>query len=331
MTSSPVRPHRHFVTHSDHRYLPKAQVLHASLKRHHARFTLWVVCTSDEAEARVRAIADESLRPVSLAAVEQALPELRTAKQNRCLVEYCYTLSPAVVRYVMEHSNADLVTYLDADMMFFASPELALEQLADASICITPHKFSFFVRHARKGGEFNVGWVSFRRDVNGLEALHWWYDRCIEWCYQRYEDGKYADQAYLNRFPELFKGVKILDDPGVNLAPWNMANYRIAGTDHGVTVNGRPLVFFHFADFVQVSRWHYSVNTSSAMIWLTPKLRRLLFRPYIQALRAASPEGLPHGLRGMRTRDFLSPRQIARLARKIFFMQYVFVLGTCVV
>ena len=326
---------RHFVTHSDHRYLPKALALHSSLKRHHPSFVLWLVCTSPEAEEQLRAVADETLRMVPLRDVETAYPQLLQAKTNRSTVEYYYTLSPAILRYVLQRPECgEMVTYLDADMLFFSSPERVFDALGESSIGITPHNFSFFVQHARKGGEYNVGWVTFRKDENGIACLQWWFDRCIEWCYQRYEDGKYADQGYLNWFPELFRGVKVLDDPGFNLAPWNLANYRIEGDRDRVLVDGQPLVFFHYADFVQISSWHYSVNTSGAFIWLTPKLRRLLFRPYIETLREINPEGLPRGLRGHRARDFLSlqaPKQLARMIRRIIFMQYVFVFRTHVI
>jgi len=316
------------VTHSDHRYVPKALALHDSLKRHHSSFTLWLVCTSPEAAARALALGDPTLRVIPLADVERAFPELLGAKGNRNAVEYYYTLTPAICRYVLEREGVEVVTYLDSDILFFSSPERVFDALGPASIGITPHKFSFFVRHAYRVGDYNVGWITFRNDERGRACLRWWFDRCIEWCYQRYEEGKYADQGYLNWFVELFPGVKVLEDPGFNLAPWNLANYRINDVGGNVTVDGRPLVFFHYADFVQISRWHYSTNTSSAFIWLTPKLRRVLFRPYIEALREVSPDGLPRGLRDIKPRNFLSlkgPKELVRMLRKIFFIQYMFV------
>lgn len=326
---------RHFVTHCDHRYLPKALALHASLKRHHPSFVLWIVCTSAEAHEHLRALPDDTRRPVPLAEVEDAYPQLRDAKANRTIVEYYYTLGPAVCRFVLDHPDCrDMVTYVDADVFFFSSPEAVFTLLGQSSVGITPHRFSFWVKHARRGGEYNVGWLTFRNDSDGKACLQWWFDRCIEWCYQRYEDGKYADQGYLNWFPKLFRGVKVLDDPGINLAPWNLANHCVRGQPHAVTVDGRPLVFFHFADFVQVSSWHYSTNTSSALIWLTPRLRRLIFRPYIETLRQHSPGGLPKGLRGFTHRQLLSLRvlrETARMVRKVVFMQYMFVIGDRVI
>lgn len=321
---------RHFVTHCDHRYLPKALALHASLKRHHSSFILWLVCTSCEAEEYLRALSDETLRPVPLRLVEKAYPKLLSAKANRSIVEYYYTLSPAVCKFILDKPECEMVTYLDADIFFFSSPEYIFKLFGQSSVGITPHRLSFWVRYTKKAGEYNVGWITFRKDRDGLSCLDWWFNRCVDWCYQRYENGKYADQGYLNWFPKLFHGVKVLDEPGINLAPWNLANHKVHGEIGAVKVDEKPLVFFHFADFVQLSNWHYSANTSGALIWLTPRLRRLIFRPYIEALRKISPEGLPRGLRRLTIRELMSlqvPKEILRSIRKILFMQYIFVFG----
>jgi hypothetical protein len=296
---------------------------------------LWLVCTSREAEERAALVPDDTLRPIPLHVVEEAYPELLNAKANRSMVEYYYTLGPAICRFVLSRPNCrEMVTYLDADTFFYSSPERVFELLGQSSVGITPHRFSFWVKHARKGGEYNVGWITFRKDRDGIACLQWWFDRCIEWCYQRREDGKYADQGYLDWFPKLFRTVKILDDPGINLAPWNLANHRVRSENGAVKVDGKPLVFFHFADFVQLSKWHYSANTSSGLMWLTPRLRRLIFRPYVERLRQVCPEGLPTGLRRLTIRDLTSLRILregARMIRKIIFMEYIFVSGHWIV
>jgi SAM-dependent methyltransferase len=79
-----------------------------------------------------------------------------------------------------------------------------------------------------------------------LAALHWWHDRCIEWCYFRVEDGKMGDQKYLEEFPTRFERVHILEHPGGGLAPWNVTNHELGGDGENVLVDGRPLVFFHY-------------------------------------------------------------------------------------
>ena len=68
--------------------------------------------------------------------------------------------------------------------------------------------------HLEQFGRFNVGMVSFRNDVAGLACLSRWREKCIEWCYDRVEDGKFADQGYLDDWPTEHEGVVVLDMQG---------------------------------------------------------------------------------------------------------------------
>ena len=55
--------------------------------------------------------------------------------------------------------------------------------------------------------------------------MRWWKERCIEWCFDRSEDGKFGDQKYLDAWPELFGNeVTIVQQTEKTLAPWNV-NY----------------------------------------------------------------------------------------------------------
>ena len=328
------KPHtegREYVTLCDYRFLPKALALHASLLDHCTDFRLSIVALDEECHRTLRQLTLPSVSVIGLGDIEAEFPDLLVAKCNRSQVEYYYTLSPAVCRYTLARvSEEDILTYLDADMFFFASPGRVFDALDGASIGITPHRHSRSWYQARKTGEFNVGWVSFRNDDNGRACLAWWYERCVEWCYQRCESGKYADQGYLDEFPNRFAGVRVLDDPGVNLAPWNLARYRVTQSGGRVLVDGVPLVCFHFAECEQVSRWHYSTNSAATFVWLTPTLRRALFHPYVAMLRKVAPMGLPTSLRRASVKDLLSrrgPRMIVKSLRNIMMMQYVFVFG----
>ena len=83
-----------------------------------------------------------------------------------------------------------------------------------------------------------------------MKCLARWREQCIEWCYYRLEDGKMGDQKYLDEWPELYSSCHILMHPGAGIAPWNYAQYRFASDEAGrITVQGAPLVFYHFHQF----------------------------------------------------------------------------------
>jgi len=326
---------RYFVTIFDHRYLPRGLAMYQSLLAHCPNFKLWVLALTPECFENLNNRALPNLVPIKLNDIEDRLIKLMKAKQNRTLLEYYYTLSSATCRYFIDEvPKGDILTYLDSDLFFFSSPERIFNILGQSSVGITPHRFSKRQHNTKKVGDYNVGWISFRNDFNGMVCLEWWYERCIEWCYARYEDGKYADQGYLNLFPIKFDSVTIIDEPGINLAPWNLANYRISRNSHYTLIDQVPLVFFHFANFTQILPFLYSTSTATGKIWLTPTIRKQIFYPYIQALRKVEPTGLPRGLRNnISLTDYFSkitlrkmPSIIKNKIQNLFFMQYIFVI-----
>jgi hypothetical protein len=275
-----------YCTLFDSNYLVKAVAMHQSLLRHAGDFHLTAICFDDDAKRILDRLALPRLTAISLADLEAFDAELLATKPDRSPVEYCWTATPALTRYVMAaRPEVDDVTYLDADLMFFADPALLFAEIGDASICITPHRYSREHQHQVVNGIYCVQWVTFRRDERGRGALEWWHDRCIEWCYYRLEDGKLGDQKYLDDWPERFEGVRVLEHKGGGLAPWNITRYRVHERDGQVYVDDDPLVFFHYH--------RVKLRTRGAHAWEPPGYpisdhdRRLVYDPYLAQLDAA--------------------------------------------
>ena len=280
--------HRHYCTYFDHRYLPVGLALHASLRRVAGDFTLWVLALDDETVDFLDACGLPDIRVVPLGALEAFDPELKAVERTRSRIEYYFTCSPCFPRYLLASQGVDEITYLDSDLSFFSSPEPLFEELGNGSVLIVPHRFSPAAArtHARYG-RFNVGWLTFRSDASGMTCLEWWRQRCIEWCFDRVEDDRYADQKYLERFETVSPGVHAVIHPGANLAPWNVATHSVELAGSRVNVDGRPLVFFHFQGLRRVDDRTYDSNLTGYGARLTPALRDGVFRPYIADLRDA--------------------------------------------
>ncbi len=108
---------------------------------------------------------------VSLAELEAHDPALLSTKTDRTPVEYCWTATPALPLYMFAtRPELDEVTYLDADLLFFADPEPLFEEMGDASVLITPHRFAPEYAHQAMNGIYNVQFLTFRRDERGLEV-----------------------------------------------------------------------------------------------------------------------------------------------------------------
>jgi SAM-dependent methyltransferase len=237
-----------FCTLFDVNYLPRGLVLYHSLERHCEDFGLRVFCM----DARTKQILDRldlpRLTTIGLDELEAHDTALAAVKPTRTQVEYCWTATPAICAYALEtEPELDAITYVDADLMFFRDPEPIWQELGDDSVLIVPHRYApAWQGYEETSGIYNVEFTTFRRDERGLEALGWWRDRCLEWCYARFEDGKWGDQKYLDDWPQRFAGVHTLEYPGGGLAPWNAANYDLARRNGSVLVDGGELVFYHY-------------------------------------------------------------------------------------
>lgn len=244
----------HYVTLFDANFLPAGLCLYRSMRERAGAFRLWVLCMDATVEARLREL---DLPEVSLIPLREAETEaLLMVKPGRTMGEYCWTLTPFVPEFVMmREPSATRVTYIDADLYFFDNPQILFGELESscAHVLITEHAFAPEYAPSVKAGIYCVQFMTFRNTSEGRAVMHWWQDRCIEWCYNRYEDGKFGDQKYLDDWPIRFpRAVHVLRQKERTLAPWNSAHYLDQGS------SSIP-VFFHFHGFRVLSdrkmRW----------------------------------------------------------------------------
>jgi hypothetical protein len=146
-------------------------------------------------------------------------------KSERSRGEYCWTLTPFVYPAVFSRApSIKRVTYLDADLFFFAPPSLLLNELdrSRKHVLITDHAYDPEYDQSAANGRFCVQFLTCNNTQEAALVYHWWAERCLEWCFNRPEDGKFGDQKYLDTWPELFGDkVHILEHVELTLAPWN--------------------------------------------------------------------------------------------------------------
>ena len=266
-----------------------------SLQRYDPEAVLWVLALDDYTARILGLLCDERLRVVLIDQLESSDEALVRAKENRSRVEYYFTLSPCWPRWLLEnHPEIGQITYLDADLFLFGSLEGIWRELETrgASVLMTEHRFGSELKRFEKHGVYNVGILSFRRDVEGMGCLDDWRERCLAWCYDRLEDGKYADQKYLEAWPERWgEAVWVCDHPGVNAAPWNWTNHRVrANVGEAVTFDGQPVLLFHFARLRAIWGtwwWQSGQIEYGVMPW---SIRQALYGPYGIAMDAAREE-----------------------------------------
>jgi hypothetical protein len=233
------------------------------------------------------------LELISLEDFERNDVDLRSARKNRSQIEYYFTCTPSLPLYIFNHfPDLKEVTYLDADLFFFADPQPVFDEIGDHSVALIPHRFQEELSFMEVSGIYNVGFVYFRQDRTGLGILTWWRNECLQWCYDRLEPGRFADQKYLDRVPELFVGVKIIQHKGANLGPWNVRNYELVQANEGLLVDDQPLIFYHFHGLRRIRDWLYDPNLMDYKARLTRVLKREIYEPYIKTLTSLTAQTL---------------------------------------
>jgi hypothetical protein len=305
---------RVYCTYFDHNYLSRGVALYHSLQRHAPGARLWVLCLSEPCFEILQQLALPFLLPVKLSAFEAADPETAATRISRKTVEYYFTCTPGWMLHVSEREPAAAwITYLDGDLYFFGSPDPIYSELEGAAAAIVPHRFTAKLLGLRRYGTYNVGWVGARNDARGVAILKWWRERCIEWCFDYADGGRFADQGYLDQFPIRFTDVAIVDHPGANLAPWNIGGYDITFRDNQVLVDGRsPLIFFHFQGMRRA--WGCFVFNSHRVhrAPFTAIMREHVYRPYVDELLSIEGRANSAELRSAAPQRWLSSTSLSK-------------------
>jgi len=278
---------RYYCTYFDCNYLAKGLALIESLERNEkTSYELIVICLDKLTQNILDLLNCKNIQVISLLEIEKNDTGLKKAKDNRSLIEYYWTLTPTVLLRLFEwYPWIKQITYLDADLFFYASPDPIFSEMNNDSVMIHEHRFSSEQKYLERNGIYNKGLICFRNDVNSLKILHWWRNQCNEWCYNRLEDGKFGDQLYLNRFPIDFQGVTILKNIGAGVAPWNHIQYEFSEDKNGLKlVNSTPLIVYHFHSLEIVLPEIVIPSKYFPTTPFTKNIIKICFEPYAQQL-----------------------------------------------
>lgn len=285
---------RYYCISFDHNYLIRGLALYASLKKHGGEFHMDILCLDDECAKSLQQLSLPECRIIPLQDLETADAGLLAAKAGKTIIDYSFTLKPSLLGYLLPQiPEGEFLTYMDSDLYFYANPEPLYEELQSGSIGIIPHRFPKHLEHMNRHGIYNAGWVSFRNDDQGRMCVRWWRECCLEWCYDRCENDRYADQTYLDDWPQRFKSTVVIQHLGANVAPWNVGQYQVAMQDSTVTINGQSLVFYHFHALRRCTGHLFDSQLSKYGVDVTDELRRHVYKPYLDELYIAGQRTPP--------------------------------------
>ena len=280
---------RFYCTYFDSQHLPHGLALHQSLLAHAGKFELTVLCLDEAAEKSLRQKALPQVQVLSLAELTGAHPALARARSDRTEREFGLTCKSWLMYHLLPKLPVgELLSYVDADVYFFSSPEPIFTEIGSAAIAITPCRYSPSLAHLNRYGKFTAGWVSLRHDPTGLKCATDWAEKCAAWCFAIPEPRRYTERKYLDAWTERFPGTVSIDNPGFHVAPWNLAEAAITLSKDGLRINGRAFVSFHFHSLRHLGRQLYDPGLHRNDLEPTDALRELVYLPYLRQLAGSA-------------------------------------------
>lgn len=228
--------------------------MYVSLENCCSDFKLFILCMNDSVYNILNKIGFKNIILVQLKDIEEDNHDLLIAKSNRIFHEYCWTLKPIFLYYVInKYDDAKYYAHVDADLFFYSNLDYIFNENSEASIFLIDHRNSDEFKHYYElSGLYNTGFVGFKNNDEARVAVKLWGDRCLKKCTVEYDtvNKTFGDQRYVEDWPNIFQNVHIVNSIGANAALWNIKNYKAYKKNNIVYLDESPLLFYHFSGII---------------------------------------------------------------------------------
>lgn len=200
---------------------------------------------------------DPSVESFTTVLVEDiGIPQFEAMIFRYTLLELSTAVKPFFLKYLFETYQYAALCYFDPDIYFYQPIDTIWEKLQTYGIVLTPHLTGPLDEEHNpdellilRSGTYNLGFIGLSRQPQMFEFLDWWAAKLTKYCVVDHNRGFFVDQRWVDLVPGRFPGVWIHQDPGCNVAYWNLYHRDVVREDTDWTVNGQALKFFHFSGF----------------------------------------------------------------------------------
>ena len=186
---------------------------------------------------------------------QNPLPEKPHFIFQYSLLELNTAIKPFVIEMLFAR-GFDKVVYFDPDISIYSNLDDMMRRLDESDVLLTPHITAPIddgkipdERHLLKSGSYNLGFVAFRRCEQTQKFVKWWQSKLERDCAVDFSGGLFVDQKWMEFAPSFCDRVQVVRHPGWNVAYWNLPTRKVEQRGENFSVNGEPLVFFHFSGF----------------------------------------------------------------------------------
>lgn len=287
-----------FCTLFDSNYLDKGLLMYRSLVQTGCDFKIYTLAMDDKCKEILDTYnySNQIVISIDKFSDEMGLSEIR---KNRPRGEFCWTCTSFLIDYVLTKCNEEICTYVDSDLYFYSDPQCLIDEMADKTVQIVPHRYNPTVQGKlmRLGsGTYCVQFNTFKNTPDALELLHWWKNKCLESCsvMNVNKNGVFGDQGYLEDWGEK-ANVEVLQNLGGGIAPWNIAQYELVSTTPKIMLREKrhgkifELIFYHYHNVSYIEKNQVSMNLCE--VWdADMKLVGFLYNDYLLKAQAVKEE-----------------------------------------
>lgn len=262
----------YFCSYFDKNYLSKFLALAESINKFKFLKTFFVLALDDVVLNFFKVNNFSFIKVITLKELEKEYKNLLIAKKNRDLIEYYFTLTPFLPRYIFKKFKIKQISYLDSDLYFFKNPKKFINKNLRHSVFLTKQNSD------PKYGLYNVGWIYYNFNFNETQKiLNTWSNQCIDLCRDSPRGGFYAEQKYLDDWTLKLKNIKIFEPIHTFFSPWDDNSL--------IEKNSQKFIAFHFhgIEFLKnyfvtgFSKYKKSVSEKIIYKIYVPYVRKLLF------------------------------------------------------
>lgn len=237
-------------------YLPKAKVLSKTLKYFHpdAKITLLLSDRIPEWLDLSTLPFDQIWQPSDF-----GFDQVWVFKHN--VMEICTAVKgKALERLMQEEEQFDYYLYLDPDVCVYNKLDLIEKYMDNAEIGLVPHitkaedtdiGIMLTEISVTAHGIYNLGHLIIKKGDESLKFAKWWGDRLSKFCYDDKDHGLFTDQRWCDLVPAIFDKVKILKQPNLDVASWNIYGRNLekssANDMSSILIDGYPLLTYHYS------------------------------------------------------------------------------------
>ncbi|TAF52113.1 MAG: hypothetical protein EAZ62_06170, partial [Sphingobacteriia bacterium] len=173
------------------------------------------------------------------------LPHFAEMAQQYSVLELNCAVKVLAGQHFLQEAHLDHLFYLDSDIYVWHDLIDVVSFLQTNDWVMTPHFTHPYPaddclpneRVTLRSGLYNAGFFATKPGENARAIFNWWAGHMRNECYYDFAEGMGVDQNWLNLLPILFSGVKVWEDPGANLAYWNLHERNLSFVHKSYWVN----------------------------------------------------------------------------------------------